>query len=122
MPVKDSKAAKTKKRGRPQGTVTGKAKSELMQVRLDSREKQAFADAAELDGKDVSEWVRDRLPGCPGMNWKKPERALLFLLLIREMASRIPAESIDQRWLIRSLENNERRLDVWGFAPDVPGV
>jgi uncharacterized protein (DUF1778 family) len=51
---------KQSKRGRPQGS-TGKAKSDLMQIRLDAAEKQAFADAAALDGKDLSEWVRDRL-------------------------------------------------------------
>jgi len=52
---------KTKsQRGRPQGS-TGKAKSDLMQVRLDAAEKQAFTDAAAMDGKDLSEWVRDRL-------------------------------------------------------------
>ena len=46
---------KQPKRGRPQG---GEAKSDLMQIRLDAAEKQAFADAAALDGKDLSEWVR----------------------------------------------------------------
>jgi uncharacterized protein (DUF1778 family) len=51
---------KQNRRGRPQG-ATGKAKSDLMQIRLDAAEKQAFADAAALDGKDLSEWVRDRL-------------------------------------------------------------
>jgi hypothetical protein len=52
--------AKQSKRGRPQG-ATGKSKGEVMQVRLDAGEKEAFADAAALDGKDLSEWVRDRL-------------------------------------------------------------
>ena len=51
---------KPAKRGRPQGG-TGKAKSDIMQIRLDAAEKQAFADAAAMDGKDLSEWVRDRL-------------------------------------------------------------
>jgi uncharacterized protein (DUF1778 family) len=38
-----------------------KVKAEVLQIRLSSAEKQAFALAAELDGKKVSEWVRDRL-------------------------------------------------------------
>ncbi len=48
------------KRGRPAG-ATGRAKAGVMQVRLDAAEKAAFAAAAALDGKDLSEWVRDRL-------------------------------------------------------------
>jgi uncharacterized protein (DUF1778 family) len=32
-----------------------------MQTRLTPAEQKAFADAAELDGKEVSVWVRDRL-------------------------------------------------------------
>ena len=52
----------TKKRspGRPKAPV-GKARSKLMQTRLTPAEQKAFADAAELDGKEVSVWVRDRL-------------------------------------------------------------
>ena len=38
-----------------------KSKSELLQIRLNPTEKKAFALAAELDGKKVSEWIRDRL-------------------------------------------------------------
>jgi hypothetical protein len=48
------------KRGAPQ-KAADKAKSELLQIRVSSAEKQAFADAAELDGKKLSEWIRDRL-------------------------------------------------------------
>ena len=38
-----------------------KAKSEMLQLRVGPAEKQAFADAADLDGKKLSEWIRDRL-------------------------------------------------------------
>jgi uncharacterized protein (DUF1778 family) len=38
-----------------------KAKAELLQIRLSVSEKTTFSDAAELDGKNVSEWIRDRL-------------------------------------------------------------
>lgn len=36
-------------------------KQELLQVRVDSEEKEAFADAAELAGIALSAWVRERL-------------------------------------------------------------
>jgi uncharacterized protein (DUF1778 family) len=38
-----------------------KAKAALLQIRLSEAEKQAFSEAADLDGKKVSEWIRDRL-------------------------------------------------------------
>jgi len=47
-----------KRKGRPTGS-TGKA--EHMQIRLDSAEKQAFAEAAALAGQSISVWVRDQL-------------------------------------------------------------
>jgi hypothetical protein len=52
--------AMKKKRGAAKKTPE-KTKAELLQIRLSLAEKQAFALAAELDGKKVSEWVRDRL-------------------------------------------------------------
>jgi uncharacterized protein (DUF1778 family) len=66
------------KRGSPQGS-TGKAKDELMQVRLDAREKQTFADAAALDGKDLSEWVRDRLRRIARQELEEANRPVPFL-------------------------------------------
>ena len=38
-----------------------KRKGELLQVRLETAEKQYFADAAELVGQELSVWVRDQL-------------------------------------------------------------
>ena len=69
---------KQARRGRPQGS-TGKAKGELMQVRLDASEKQAFADAAALDGKDLSEWVRDRLRRLARQELEQAGKAVAFL-------------------------------------------
>src|SRR5438045_5168869 len=34
---------------------------EIVQIRVNSAEKQAFQAAADLDGKKLSEWIRDRL-------------------------------------------------------------
>ena len=66
-------------RGRPQGS-TGKAKDDLMQIRLDAAEKQAFADAAALDGKDLSEWVRDRLRRLARQELEQAKMLVAFLI------------------------------------------
>ena len=68
----------TTKRGRPNGP-TGKAKGELMQVRLGSAEKQAFTDAAAMDGKDLSEWVRDRLRRLARQELERAGKSVAFL-------------------------------------------
>jgi hypothetical protein len=52
--------AKKRGPGRPKAP-TGKARSKLLQTRISPAEQRAFGEAAALDGKDVSEWVRDRL-------------------------------------------------------------
>ena len=49
-----------KNRGAPKKAPDA-AKGALLQIRLSAAEKQAFADAATLDGKKISEWIRDRL-------------------------------------------------------------
>jgi len=49
-----------KKRGAPKKSAN-QAKGSLLQVRVNAAEKRAFSDAAGLDGKKTSEWVRDRL-------------------------------------------------------------
>jgi hypothetical protein len=52
---------KTKqKRGRPRG-ATGKAKTDLLQIRVDSLERQGFTQAADLAGIGISAWARERL-------------------------------------------------------------
>jgi hypothetical protein len=51
---------KKTKRGAPPKSAD-KAKVGLIQIRVNAAEKQAFSDAAVLDGKKLSEWIRDRL-------------------------------------------------------------
>jgi hypothetical protein len=70
----------SKKRGRPAGSTTGKAKSELMQIRVDAAEKQAFAEAAALDGKDLSGWARDRLRRLSRQELQQAGRPVPFLI------------------------------------------
>jgi hypothetical protein len=50
-----------KKKPGPPKKPADKAKTELLQIRVNSAEKRAFFDAADLDGKKLSEWIRDRL-------------------------------------------------------------
>jgi uncharacterized protein (DUF1778 family) len=68
-----------KKRGRPSGSITGEAKGELMQIRVSAAEKETFAAAAALDGKDLSEWVRDRLRRLSRQELEHAGRAVAFL-------------------------------------------
>jgi hypothetical protein len=48
------------KRGRPPKRA-GLGKTLLMQVRLSPAEKEVFTEAADLDGQQLSVWVRDAL-------------------------------------------------------------
>lgn len=52
--------AKSPKRGRPPKRA-GVGKTLLMQIRVAPAEKQAFTEAADLDGQQLSVWVRDVL-------------------------------------------------------------
>ena len=67
------------KRGRPRG-ATGRAKANVMQVRLEAAEKAAFAAAAVLDGKDLSEWVRDRLRRASRQELEAAGQPVAFLV------------------------------------------
>jgi len=49
-----------KKLGAPKKSAA-KAKRSVLQLRVNEAEKKAFEQAAELDGKATSDWVRDRL-------------------------------------------------------------
>ena len=51
---------KRAKLGRPEGS-TGKARDELIQMRVNAVEKQGFSNAAQLSGLTVSAWARERL-------------------------------------------------------------
>ena len=48
------------KRGRPP-KADDRRKEDYLDIRLEAAEKQAFKDAAELAGLDLSAWVRERL-------------------------------------------------------------
>jgi len=49
-----------KRRGAPK-KLPEKARGALLQIRANVAEKEAFQMAADLDGKKLSEWIRDRL-------------------------------------------------------------
>ena len=67
-----------KKTGAPKKPAS-KAKGELVQILLNSAEKQAFQDAADLDGKKLSEWIRDRLRRLSRDELEKEGRSVPFL-------------------------------------------
>ena len=67
-----------KKTGAPKKPAN-KVKGELVQIRLNTAEKQAFQDAADLDGKKLSEWIRDRLRRLSREELEKEGRAVAFL-------------------------------------------
>jgi hypothetical protein len=50
-------AKSPQRRGRPP-KPTVQAKSELLQIRVSATEKTAFAEAAALDGEELSTWAR----------------------------------------------------------------
>ncbi len=56
-----------------------KAKKSLVQIRLAGTEKQAFNDAADLDGKKLSEWIRDRLRRLAQEELEAAGRPVAFL-------------------------------------------
>ena len=67
-----------KKTGAPKKPAN-KAKGELVQIRMNSAEKQAFQDAADLDGKKLSEWIRDRLRRLSREELEDAGRTVAFL-------------------------------------------
>jgi hypothetical protein len=54
-------------------------KSEYMEIRLGSDEKQAFKDAADLAGLGVSAWVRERLRRIAAKELQEASRPVAFL-------------------------------------------
>lgn len=71
-----------KKPGAPR-KPPGKAKTELLQIRVSAAELQAFSDAADLDGKKRSEWIRDRLRRLSRQELEQAGRIVPFLLDVR---------------------------------------
>jgi hypothetical protein len=53
-------------------------KQELLQVRVDSAEKEAFAEAAELAGIALSAWVRERLRLTAAQELEAANRTVAF--------------------------------------------
>lgn len=60
-------------------TGSGSRKAELLQVRLNAGEKQAFEDAAELAGIALSAWVRERLRLTATRELEAASRPVAFL-------------------------------------------
>ena len=54
-------------------------KSDQVQLRLSTREKQAFQDAAELSGISLSAWIRERLRRAATRELEDAARPIAFL-------------------------------------------
>jgi hypothetical protein len=59
-------------------------KAELLQVRIDSAEKEAFTEAATLAGIALSAWVRERLRMNAARELEAAQRSVAFLKKQRE--------------------------------------
>ena len=57
-----------------------KSKIALIQIRVNAAEKQAFQAAADLDGKKLSEWMRDRLRRVSRKELENAGQNVAFLL------------------------------------------
>jgi len=67
-----------RKRGRPK-IKPAKAKVELLQVRLETKEKKGFGEAADIAGLALSSWVRERLRAVARKELEESGRAVPFL-------------------------------------------
>jgi uncharacterized protein (DUF1778 family) len=72
---------KKARRGAPKKSPE-QAKGALIQLRVSDAEKEAFMDAASLDGKKLSEWIRDRLRRLAREELGAQGRAVAFLSTI----------------------------------------
>jgi hypothetical protein len=66
------------KRGRPPKSAD-RVKAEYLDIRLGAAEKQAFRDAADLAGLDLSAWVRERLRGVARRELEAAGLSVAFL-------------------------------------------
>jgi hypothetical protein len=71
-------ASESKRRGRPP-KGSDKIKGAYLEVRLEEVEKQAFREAAELAGLDLSAWARERLRKASRSELEGAGRAVAFL-------------------------------------------
>jgi hypothetical protein len=67
-----------KKTGRPRKSPS-KSLNRTLQFRLTDAEKQAFSEAAELSGQEVSVWIRDRLRRLSRQELETVGRPVAFL-------------------------------------------
>ena len=67
------------RRGRPPKAVD-RVKAEYLETRLNALEKQAFREAADLAGLDLSAWVRERLRAAARKELEGASRPVAFLL------------------------------------------
>lgn len=73
---------KKAKRGRPPKEAD-RLRSESLLVRLETTEKKAFQDAADLAGVPLSTWVRERLRQVAGRELDKASRPIAFLRAVK---------------------------------------
>ena len=71
------------KRGRPR-KEGDRLKADYLDIRLGAAEKQAFRDAADLAGLDLSAWVRERLRMLARKELEAADRPVAFLAKITE--------------------------------------
>jgi hypothetical protein len=69
---------KEQRRGRPRKS-SGETKSETVLLRLDTREKQGFTEAAKVAGVPLSVWMRERLRRAAIRDLEEVGRAIPFL-------------------------------------------
>ena len=67
------------RRGRPPKRPD-RVKADYLDIRLEAAEKQAFRDAAELAGLDLSAWVRERLRSSARKELEAASRPVAFLV------------------------------------------
>ena len=73
---------KQRKRGRPK-KESDRTKDDYLDIRLGGAEKQAFRDAAELAGLDLSAWVRERLRVAARKELEGASQPVAFLVRLR---------------------------------------
>jgi hypothetical protein len=71
-------ASDKKRRGRPP-KGSDRIRGDYLEVRLETAEKQAFKDAADLSGLDLSAWVRERLRRASRKELEDANRPVAFL-------------------------------------------
>ena len=76
--TKKGMGTKPTQRGRP-NKAPGRTKGDYLDIRLETAEKQAFRDAADLAGLDLSAWVRERLRGAARKELEEAGRPVAFL-------------------------------------------